>query len=275
MLKLQETLQKSTAYLQDRGIELARRECEWIFCETLGLSRMDLYTQFDMPLDDDQANQLRALIQRRGKREPLAYVLGNQEFCGLSLDVSMDVLVPRPETEELVEQIVREHGEEPKRVADIGTGSGAIALAIKQQRSQWELHAVDVSEAALVLAKANATKHDLDIQFHAGYLHQPLDGTFDIVIANLPYVAEEEREHCDPEIAFEPQLALFAPDKGLALIKELITAFPVYKNDKTQLWLEIGFQQAQAVKDFANEQALRAEIFKDANDHQRMVKIYS
>ena len=116
LLLLQDTLQKSTAYLEGKGIESARREAEWIFAETLGLSRMELYTKFDMPLDEEQAALLRGLIVRRGKREPLAYVLGNQEFCGLTLDVSPAVLVPRPETEELVGGIVKAHEDTARRV---------------------------------------------------------------------------------------------------------------------------------------------------------------
>ncbi|NRA38031.1 MAG: peptide chain release factor N(5)-glutamine methyltransferase, partial [Planctomycetes bacterium] len=215
VLLLQETMQKSVAFLLERGIENGRREAEWIFSECLGLSRMELYTQFDMPLTNVQEMELRALIVRRGKREPLAYVLGTQDFCGLTLKVTPAALVPRPETEELVEEILRRCDSTAARVADIGTGSGAIALALKKNRSEWEVHASDLSAEALQLAEENAADLQLAVKFHQGHLHHPCVGVFDVVVANLPYIAEEERELCDPELAFEPQMALFADDCGL------------------------------------------------------------
>lgn len=273
VLTLQETLQKAAAYLEQRGIESARRESEWIFAETLGLSRMELYTRFDMPLTAAQAASLRQLIQRRGRREPLAYVLGNQEFCGLQLTVNADVLVPRPETEELVEQVLKTHPQQKQRVADIGTGSGAIALALKHKRPGWELHATDTSAAALAVAAANAADLQLDISFSRGDLQQALDGRFDVVVANLPYIGENEREFCDQELSFEPQQALFAAADGLALIERLVNAVRAYLQPGGSLWLECGFRQAAAIAKLAGEQELRPQIFRDLQGHERMLRL--
>ena len=273
LLLLQDTLQKSTAYLEGKGIELARREAEWIFAETLGLSRMELYTQFDMPLEEEQAALLRQLIIRRGKREPLAYVLGNQEFCGLRLQVSPAVLVPRPETEELIEHILKLHDEEPRRVIDVGTGSGAIALALKAKRPQWDVWATDISEAALMQARKNAEALGLDVQFVQGDLLAATDGQFDLIVANLPYVAESERALCDPETNFEPALALFADDDGMALIQQLLDQAPSAVHSASEMWLEYGFQQAAAVMAAATAQQYTCTIIKDLSGHDRMARI--
>ena len=270
LLQLQATLQKSTAYLEQKGIELARREAEWIFSETLHLSRMELYTKFDMLLSPEEANVLRSLIVRRGKREPLAYVLGNQDFCGLKLSVSPAVLVPRPETEELVERILKKYDESTKRFVDIGTGSGAIALAVKHKRPQWDVSGSDISEEALQIAKQNAASCELSVTWQQGDLCEALDGQYDIIVANLPYVAESERELCDPETQFEPALALFAEQEGMALIERLISSFSTYAHPAATLWLEYGFKQADAVRACAEASALRCEIFKDLSGNDRM-----
>ncbi|MBA3848208.1 MAG: peptide chain release factor N(5)-glutamine methyltransferase, partial [Planctomycetes bacterium] len=131
---LQPLVQKSGEYLTARGIANGRREAEWIFAETLKLTRLELYTKFDMPLGPDEVVRLRELVQRRGRREPLAYVLGNQEFHGLRLGVGPGVLVPRPETEELVDRVLAELPSGACRALDVGTGSGAIALAVRHAR---------------------------------------------------------------------------------------------------------------------------------------------
>lgn len=273
VLKLQETLQKSATYLQEHGIESGRREAEWIFCESLGLSRMDLYTQFDMPLDAEQAALLRQLIVRRGKREPLAYVLGNQDFCGLHLAVSPAVLVPRPETEELVSKIIAVHGKERLDFLDIGTGSGAIALACKSTCPAWQVSASDVSAEALQVARQNAQDLQLEVHFHEGSLAAAVDQRYDVIVANLPYIAESERAVCDPEIDFEPSLALFAADDGLALIKQLICDLPKLAKPGASLWLEYGYKQAAAITQWAEAQHCSCVVFQDLNGLDRMARI--
>ncbi|MBA3684585.1 MAG: peptide chain release factor N(5)-glutamine methyltransferase, partial [Planctomycetes bacterium] len=215
-------IQKSAEYLGARGIGNARREAEWIFAEALQLSRLELYTRFDMPLDEPEVARLRALVQRRGRREPLAYVLANQPFRGLRLAVGPGVLVPRPETEELVDRVLADLPPGPARVLDIGTGSGAIALAIKHERPACSVEAVDISDAALAFARANAASLGLDVALRCASLGDGAQPPYDLVVANLPYIAESERAQCDPELAFEPQEALMAADDGLALIALLI-----------------------------------------------------
>ena len=273
MPTLIELVQKSTAYLGERGIDNARREAEWIFAATLGLSRLDLYTRYDMPVDGDELVTLRERIQRRGQREPLAYVLGTQPFAGLELVVGPAVLVPRPETEELVERVLAAHGEDALQAVDIGTGSGAIALALKQARPAWTVHAVEQSAAALKQAQANAEACALEIVFHHGDLMAPLEGRFDVVVANLPYVGTDERELCDPELAFEPQEALFAGADGMTVIRRLLAALPGYLADRGCAWLEHGFRQGAAVRDAAAEHGLQAEILTDGAGQERFARV--
>ncbi len=260
--QLLDLVKRSAAYLAERGIGNARREAEWIFAEALGLSRIELYTRFDMPLDDAEVERLRALVMRRGRREPLAYVLGTQDFMGLRLMVGPGVLVPRPETEELVEAVVKELPIGPARVLDVGTGSGAIALALKRARPDCEVEGVDRSEAALAFARRNAEALGLSVAFVHGHLGQGRSG-YQVVVANLPYIAEAERAECDPELAFEPAEALFAGADGLALIRELVADARRLLVPGGTLWLEHGWRQGPAIAALCRGHGLPCAIRQD------------
>ncbi len=265
-------VQKSAAWLQTKGLPNHRREAEWIFSETLGLSRLELYTRFDMPVGESDVVRLRERVARRGKREPLAYVLGSQPFRALKLAVSPAVLVPRPETEELVDLILRELPSEPCRILDVGTGSGALALALKQIRPDCSVEATDVSVEALVIAKANAQTHTLEVTFHHGHLAEHLAGPYAVVVANLPYIAEHERHLCDPELGYEPAMALFAGADGLDLIRPLVADARRLCPAGT-LWLEHGWQQGEAITALATQLGLTATIIDDSAGKGRFARI--
>ncbi len=245
---LMDLVRRSGDYLAAHGIENGRREAEWIFAETLRLTRLDLYTRFDMPVEDAEVARLRALITRRGKREPLAYVLGNHEFLGLRLTVGPGVLVPRPETEELVGRLLKDLPASPSRVLDIGTGSGAIALAIKHARPDCAVEATDRSPEALAIARANAAALGLELVFHHGDLAVALTGPYDAIAANLPYVGERERASCDPELAFEPAEALYAGEDGMREIARLLADLPRILAPDGVAWFEHGWQQGEAMR---------------------------
>lgn len=235
---------------------------------------MDLYTRFDMPLSEEELAPLRALVMRRANREPLAYILGSQPFRQLELTVSPAVLVPRPETEELLDHVFKEHdADQALRVVDIGTGSGAIALACAQERPNWQVSATDLSADALAIAAGNAKRHSLQVTFSEGHLGSHLDGGWNIVIANLPYIAEDERDVCDPELEFEPQVALFAPDHGMALIRELIADADRLLAPAGVLWLEHGWQQGEAICSCASDHGLNATIISDGGERDRIARI--
>ncbi len=212
-------LESFVVRLQDAQIEDARRNAEWIVEDVLGLTKAALYGHADVSVTGRERDRAEALVLRRLHREPIQYVLGQAEFMGLNLHVGPSVLIPRPETEEVVEEALRKM-EDLKNpwVIDVGTGSGAIALAIKHKRPDAEVFACDVSEAALVVAAQNADRLKLDISFiHADALDpafaQDVSPVFDLVVSNPPYVPDGERETLQPEVgAYEPSMALFVPN---------------------------------------------------------------
>jgi len=210
-LTLGEVLKGATDYLAARGVESARLDAELILARALGLSRLELYTQHDRPLTDAERTRARELVQRRGKREPLAYVLGDWDFRRLTLKTDARALVPRPETEVLVERaLARIANVESPRVVDVGTGTGAIALSIKHERPDADVTATDISPAALELARENAGQ--LDVRFVETDLISGVEGPFALVISNPPYVLEGELDELQPELAWEPREALL--DEG-------------------------------------------------------------
>jgi release factor glutamine methyltransferase len=270
---LLDLVQRSATWLAEKGLDNARREAEWIFAEALGLTRLDLYTRFDMPLDAAETTRLRALVQRRGRREPLAYVLGNQDFRGLKLRVTPAVLVPRPETEELVDLVLAALPVGAQAVLDVGTGSGAIALALKHARPELDVQARDLSPEALAVAQANAEALALAVVFSQGDLATGLAGPFAAVVANLPYIADDERGLCDPELAFEPALALFPGGDGLGPIRALIADAPRLLVSDGRLWLEHGFRQAPAIAAAATAAGLIATVHRDGAGHERFSEL--
>jgi release factor glutamine methyltransferase len=207
---LGDVLRGATEYLAGRGIDTARVDAELLLARALGLSRIELYTQHDRPLSDAERTAARALVQRRGLREPLAYVLGDWDFRRLTLKTDRRALVPRPETEIVVERcLVLLEGAEAPRVADVGTGTGAIALALKQERPDAVVVATDVSAEALELARENAEANALDVRFVHGDLLEGVAGPLDLVVSNPPYVRAGEIDALEPEVRdWEPRAAL-------------------------------------------------------------------
>jgi release factor glutamine methyltransferase len=207
---LREALAGSTDYLARRGIERARFESELILSQALGLTRIQIYMDLDRPLSPEEREHSRALVERRGKREPLAYVLGEWGFRRLKLKTDARALVPRPETEILVERaLALIEGLEAPRVLDIGTGSGAIALALADEHPGARIVALDSSTDALALARENAEACELEIELRQGDIRDPIEGEFDLVVSNPPYVLPEEIEALEPEVRdWEPREAL-------------------------------------------------------------------
>ena len=216
-----EVLRAATAYLGECGIDTARLDAELMLSRALGLTRIELYTQHDRPLTATERAAARALVQRRGGREPLAYVLGDWDFRRLTLKTDARALVPRPETEVVVERcLALLDGADAPRVADVGTGTGAIALALKQERPDAQVVATDASPDALALARENADANGLEVQLVEGDLLAGADGPFDLVVSNPPYVDETELDGLEPELAWEPRAALLDAGQTLRLARE-------------------------------------------------------
>jgi release factor glutamine methyltransferase len=247
---LLEVLRGTERYLADRGVENARLNAEHLLAHALGLKRMELYLQFDRPLTESERAPLRDLVKRRGAREPLQHVLGTAEFHGRTFACDKRALVPRPETEQLVELALEVAKDKPAAsILDIGTGSGVIALTIALELPSATLHATDLSPDALALAAENAARHALTdrIVFHQADLLPPEDAQFDLIIANLPYIPAEEIATLSPEVRRDPASALDGGADGLDLIRRLIETAPDRIAPGGALLLEIGLGQADAV----------------------------
>ena len=250
MITLAEVLRRSTGYLEQHGSPTPRLDAELLLAHGLGLSRIELYTQYQRPLEDGELAACRELVRRRGLREPVAYVIGSWGFRGLDLAVDSRVLVPRPETELLVDRCLELlDGVERPRVVDVGTGSGAIALSLKSERPDAEVVACDISQDALDVAAANAARLGLDVELHISDLlaQVPGDG-FRLVVSNPPYVSEREMADLEPEVAeHEPRLATVAGPDGFEIYRRLLPEAAERLVDGGSLALECGGGQAPAL----------------------------
>ena len=219
-------LRGAEGYFVRRGVDAPKRSAELLLGKVLSMSRLELYLAHDRPLTPAERDQLRALVARRGQHEPVAHLLGTQDFRGLELSVSPAVLIPRPETEELVDEALARLGD-GRRAIDLGTGSGAIAIALAHERPQLQVTAVDVSQNALALAAQNADRHGVSarVQFVHGSWWAPIaaDDRFDLVVSNPPYIDPQQPIGLADDVkAFEPPLALFsAPGDAASCYREL------------------------------------------------------
>jgi release factor glutamine methyltransferase len=216
---LGDVLRGATDYLATRGVESPRLDAEHLLARALGLTRMELYTQHDRPLTEAERAAARHLVQRRGRREPLAYVLGDWDFRRLTLTTDARALVPRPETEVVVERcLALLDGVTTPRILDVGTGSGAIALALKHERPDAHLTATDISADAIALARENAARNGLEVELIETDLLAGVEGPFDLVVSNPPYVLPGELAGLEPEVRdWEPELALLDAGQTAAL----------------------------------------------------------
>ncbi len=249
-LPLLEVLRATERYLADRGVENPRLNAEHLLAHALGLKRMELYLQFDRPLSEAERTPLRDMVKRRGTREPLQHILGTAGFHGRTFTCDQRALVPRPETEQLVE-LALEFAKQFNKptLLDIGTGSGVIVLTVALELPSATLHATDASPDALALAAANADRHDLTdrITFHQADLLPPGETKFDLILANLPYISTDEIATLSPEVRHDPASALDGGADGLDLIRRLIESAPAHLTPGGALLLEIGAGQADAV----------------------------
>jgi release factor glutamine methyltransferase len=245
----------SGEYLESKGVERGRLDAEHLLAHALGLPRLQLYLQFDRPLDREELDLFRPLLRRRADREPLQYILGRAAFRELDLRVDRRVLIPRPETEVLVDEVLTwaaAQGRNDMSAADIGTGSGAIALSLAHEGPFGRVVATDVSEDALDVARGNGVALGLGdrVDFRAGPLFSALaDGEiFVVLVSNPPYVAEAEAETLEPEVSdWEPGQALFGGPDGLAIIRELVGGAGARLRPGGLLALEVGAGQAGLV----------------------------
>ena len=276
MLALKDVLLSTADYFKKRGIPSARLDAELILAHVLELSRVSLYVQFDRPLTQPELDLLRPLVRRRGNREPLAWVLGTKGFWKLDLHTPPGVLVPRPDTEILVEAALALLPEDEERyVADIGAGTGAIGLAIASARPKVKIYAVDLNPEALAAVKENAGRLGLKdrVAILRGDLLAPIPTSrpVDVIVSNPPYIPSAQIDGLAPEIKdHEPRLALDGGPDGLDVYRKLVPA--AAKRARQAVLVEVGDGQADAVAELFRQSGLtEVAIIADLSGTGRVV----
>ncbi len=266
----------SQNYLQSKDIDTARLDSELLLSKTLGCSRVDLYVNFDKPLSEDEKAGYRELLKRRAEHEPVAYIIGEKGFYKYSFQVGPGVLIPRPDTEVIVERAIEFMGKkESGSFIDIGTGSGCIGLSLAKEFSNWQGVATDISKAALEIFESN--KKVLNVNNVNGVCHDVLSSDalptkqYDLIVSNPPYICETEKDLMSSGVErFEPAEALFAEDNGLLFYQAIGEVAKKSLSISGALILEIGFTQGDKVKEILLALGFeKVEIFKDYGRRDR------
>ncbi|HES9225815.1 TPA: peptide chain release factor N(5)-glutamine methyltransferase [Streptococcus pyogenes] len=231
-------------------IDEDRENLAYVFREIKEWSSLDMLIHQNQAVTPEDAVLLEHIFCSLSQHLSPQYITGIAYFRDLKLAVDKRVLIPRPETEELVDMILAENLDAPLNVLDIGTGSGAIAISLKKERPNWQVTASDISRAALDLAKANADAYQLDITFIESDVFSLISGTFDIIVSNPPYISYEDKEEVSLNVLqSEPHLALFAKENGYAIYRKIIEQADNYLTKEGKLYFEIGYKQAEGIKD--------------------------
>ena len=282
-------LKWTTSYFKSRSIESPRPSAEILLAHTLDINRIDLYLRYDQPLNSNELGKFKALIKRRVSREPVAYITGIKEFWSLELGVTKDVLIPRPDTECLVEASLSLLSEasagnselKPMHILDLGTGSGAIVLSLAKERPMHFYFASDCSMEIIKVAKKNAKKNNLDEKvsfFSSDWLSSLNDKkiSFDIIISNPPYIRTGDIAGLQPEIyEYEPRIAIDGEEDGLNSLKHIICSAHTFLKRYGTLLLEIGHDQRDAVSRIIENSGQYDNIAfsKDYSGYYRVVQM--
>ena len=280
MLTVLEIIKKTTDFLAAKGIESPRLNAELLIGHALRRKRMQLYMEFERPLAEAELEAIRPLVRRRAQREPVQYILGETEFCDLKLKTDRRALIPRPETEQLVEHVIAACAAAgPTTLLDLGTGSGAIALALAQAFPAAAVTATDVSTEALTLARENAAATGLDgrVTFVlSDWFAAVPPGQFQVIVSNPPYLSPEETAQTTPEVrGFEPAQALTSAGGGTADLLRIIEGAPQFLAPGGLLALETGIaQHEQLLAQLRGAGFSRAESKRDLTGRDRFVLAY-
>ena len=272
-----EVIQRSSEFLAKKGVDSPRLQIELLLAHVLKLPRLRLYLNFERPLAEAELAVLRELVKRRAGREPLQHILGHTSFCGLEFEVSRHALIPRPETELLAEHAVKFLSTLPtSTVLDFGTGTGCLAVTLAVQCPSASLHALDISDAALALARQNAARHQVEtrLAFHHGDGFAALPGgvRFDLLVSNPPYIASAEIETLQPEVRdFDPRPALDGGADGLDFYRRLAEGAAGFLAPGGKVMLEFGDGQDGAItKIFSAQNWIVEAVLADYSGRNRI-----
>ena len=248
----------------------------FVYRSLKNLSFTDFVFALQQEATEEEKQFVEEIYKKLAAHIPAQYIIGHAEFFGIQLKVDERVLIPRPETEEIVDLILTENPEKNLKVLDIGTGSGAIALALAKNRPDWSVTAADISEDALELATENAKRQNLDLTFIRTDCFSEISSKYDIIVSNPPYISREDQEEVGLNVLHsEPHLALFADEDGLAIYRRIAEDSKDYLNDGGKIYLEIGYKQGQSVPNLfrKNFPEKRVRTLKDQFGQDRMVVI--
>ncbi|ADE55078.1 peptide chain release factor N(5)-glutamine methyltransferase [Coraliomargarita akajimensis] len=277
MLTLREIKQRTQTFFEQKGVPNAKLDTDLLIAHSLGIKRLDIYLDLERPLTDAQLDDLRPLVKRRASREPLQYILGSVEFAGLELKTDVRALIPRPETEELVELLVQRLQRAPTCILDLGTGTGALALALAKRYSDAAVTAVDLSAEALTLAAENAEALDFSdrVRLLEGSWFVPLPESerFDLIVSNPPYLTEEEMTTAEPEVVgYEPHSALVSGVDGLDDLRTIFAEAKERLNEGGLFAVETGISQHDELLKMAKQGGFEhAESVEDLSGRSRFV----
>ena len=278
MLTVHNALKLATEYFDKKEIQSARINAELLLAHLLNCKRLDLYLRFDQPLGENEVEQYRQLIARRGKYEPVQYIIGSTEFYGLQFEVNPSVLIPRPETEILVETVINNYKYSDKiKILDIGCGSGNIAVALAKNLPDAEITTIDVSEEALKIAQANAIRNEAgNIKFQLADINSDRlfpNNKFNVLVSNPPYVSGQEFNSLQKEITmYEPRNAVTDDEDGLRFYKRISEFANQYLVDGGSLFYEIGAGQSDDVKSLMIGNGFTSiQIIKDYQKIDRVI----
>lgn len=268
-----EVLQWASSFLEEKQVE--GKAIEYVFLARMGWNKTQWLLHMNEPISKQAYEQIQADLTKLATHYPPQYLLGFAEFYGYQFKVTEDTLIPRPETEELVEKCLQLIPyDQAIKLVDIGTGTGAIALTLKKERPNWQISAVDLSLKALAVAKENAEKLQTMIQFYHSDCLSEVDEQFEVIVSNPPYISVDEWQFMDQSVReFEPKMALFAENQGLAIYEKIAEQAKEKLTANGKIFLEIGFQQGPAVQKIFQSAfpTKQVDIYQDLSGQDRMI----
>ncbi len=268
-------LEWATHYFSEKQVPSPRLSIEWLLADVLNIKRLELYLQFDRPLTLVELSRLREFVKRRAAHEPLQYITGSTSFYNAEINVRSGVLIPRPETEEMVEMIISESMADNVTLLDIGTGSGCIPIAVKMERPKWHVTGCDISTVALDIAKENGAINGVDVSFVEADLlkiETMPEKYWDIIVSNPPYIGYEEKDELEQQVKdYEPEIALFTENRN-KVYSSIISYAQTHLNSSGLLYLELHYEHKIEDENLLNPEVWDYEIRLDSAKKRRVLK---